>query len=115
MGIFVLPKADCPVFFTILLNCDRGTEHICRPLPCAGSIDLIQKGALSPKRKLIVSMKEQANCEYCSHYVYDAACECYFCEQTLDEDEMARFMQGSFSDCPYFHFDDEYQLVRKQN
>lgn len=37
-----------------------------------------------------------------------------FDAQSLDEDEMYRFVQGSFHDCPYYQFGDEYRIVRKQ-
>ena len=53
-------------------------------------------------------------CEYCVNYEYDEEWECYTCVQDLDEDEMARFLQDAFSDCPYFRMGDEYQIVRKQ-
>jgi hypothetical protein len=33
----------------------------------------------------------------------------------LDEDEMGKFMTDSFYDCPYYQYDDEYAIVRKQN
>lgn len=59
-------------------------------------------------------MGEQTSCEYCSNYVYDEDCECYVCEMDLDEDEMVRFLQGRFTGCPYFRYDDEYRIVRKQ-
>ena len=42
-------------------------------------------------------------CEQCSNYVYDEDYECYVCEVSLDEDEMARLKQDgsptSHSDC----------------
>ena len=54
------------------------------------------------------------NCEFCAFYVYDD--DGYAeCDVNLDEDEMARFMSYSDWDCPYFHMDDEYAIVRKQN
>ena len=40
--------------------------------------------------------------------------ECYTCEVDLDEDEMARFLQDKFYDCPYYQLGDEYRIVRKQ-
>jgi hypothetical protein len=58
--------------------------------------------------------KGMSNCEMCVNYVYDEDCECYVCDVDLDEDEMARFMMNSFSDCPYFKFGDEYTIVRRQ-
>lgn len=57
----------------------------------------------------------RTNCEECAYYSYDEEYECYFCEISLDEDEMMRFMSGSFGECPYFRCGDEYQIVRKQN
>ena len=45
---------------------------------------------------------KSTNCEYCANYVYDEDYECYTCEVNLDEDEMARFITGSFHQCPYF-------------
>lgn len=55
-----------------------------------------------------------SNCNACSNYCYDEACEYYVCEVNLDEDEMQRFLSDSVKDCPYFQLDDEYAVVRKQ-
>lgn len=55
-----------------------------------------------------------ASCEFCNNYVYDEDYEYYVCEVNLDEDEMVRFMQGSFDNCPYYRSNDEYEVVRKQ-
>ncbi|MDD6735190.1 MAG: DUF6472 family protein [Clostridiales bacterium] len=60
-------------------------------------------------------MKQNTACESCAYFAYDDECECYICEINLDEDEMLRFMQGSFNNCPYYRFGDEYSVVRKQN
>lgn len=59
-------------------------------------------------------MKQASNCESCSNYCYDDEYDEYFCQIGLDEDEMAKFLMGSFADCPYYMFDDEYALARKQ-
>ena len=32
----------------------------------------------------------------------------------LDEDEMYRFLKGSFDRCPYYQAGDEYRIVRHQ-
>jgi len=32
----------------------------------------------------------------------------------MDEDDMARFLQSSYKNCPYFKSGDEYQVVRHQ-
>lgn len=42
--------------------------------------------------------KTAANCESCMNY----------------EDEMVRFVQGDFRECPYYQVGDEYRVVRKQ-
>ena len=54
------------------------------------------------------------NCEECVHYDYDDEVDAWFCTMNLDEDEMAHFMMGNFSHCPYFQLYDEYKIVRKQ-
>ena len=45
-------------------------------------------------------MSDAVNCEYCVNYSYD--------------DEMVKFITGSFHQCPYFKMGDEYRIVRKQ-
>ena len=59
-------------------------------------------------------MSRASNCECCVNYVYDEDYECYECLVNLDEDEMGRFLTGTFDSCPYFRLDDEYGVVRKQ-
>ncbi|MGN0481697.1 MAG: DUF6472 family protein [Lachnospiraceae bacterium] len=56
----------------------------------------------------------QTNCETCSNYIYDEDFEYYVCDMDLDEDEMARFITCTFKDCPYYSYNDEYRIVRKQ-
>ena len=56
----------------------------------------------------------QSKCETCAKYEYDEEYETYTCAVDLDEDEMARFMQDKFDDCPYYDPDGEYKIVRKQ-
>lgn len=58
--------------------------------------------------------KQTVSCEYCSNYLYDEEFEYYVCDRNLDEDEMGKFMTGTFRDCPYFQMNDEYRIVRKQ-
>lgn len=49
------------------------------------------------------------------YYTYDEDYDCYSCEQSLDEDEMARFLSGSYRECPYYHPGDlGYYLAGKQ-
>ena len=59
--------------------------------------------------------KNDTSCETCAFYAYDDDYDCYFCEMSLDEDEMTRLMQGHYSACPYWRNGDEYAVVRKQN
>lgn len=61
-----------------------------------------------------MSSKKYANCENCSYYQYDEYCDYYVCMMSLDQDEMERFIKGTFYDCPYFSLDDEYKIVRRQ-
>lgn len=68
---------------------------------------LIRKGGY-------IVAKAGTNCEQCGNYVYDEELEYYVCMMNLDEDEMARFIRGDFRECPYFQFQDEYRIVRKQ-
>lgn len=58
--------------------------------------------------------KIQGSCECCINYNYDEDYECYVCEMDLDEDEMMRFITNRFDNCPYFQYNDEYRVVRKQ-
>ena len=54
-------------------------------------------------------------CEACGYYQYDEERDEYYCDVTLDEDEMARFLSGNTDNCPYFDPYDEYKTVKKQN
>jgi len=56
----------------------------------------------------------KTNCDSCMYYEYDEEYDCCVCNMDLDEDEMARFMQDRFYECPYYRFGDEYTIVRKQ-
>lgn len=53
-------------------------------------------------------------CEFCAHLVCDDELGEY-CDVDLDEDETARFLSQSVTDCNYFSLYDEYKIVRKQN
>lgn len=59
--------------------------------------------------------KQKTSCELCMYYEYDDEYECYVCSMNLDEDEMYRFLKGSFDNCSYYRAGDEYSIVRKQN
>ncbi len=56
-----------------------------------------------------------ADCERCWNYIYDEYTDTYFCRMELDEDELSHFLTGTLWQCPYFRFNDEYEVVRKQN
>ena len=45
---------------------------------------------------------------------YDEDDEAYYCSMNMDEDDMARFMQSSYKECPYYRSGDEYKVVRHQ-
>ena len=45
---------------------------------------------------------------------YDEEYDEYYCGVDLDEDEMAQFIMGKVRRCPYYAFNAEYQLARKQ-
>ena len=53
------------------------------------------------------SRQMATSCESCGNFVYDEDYECYTCEVDLDEDEMARFLQDKFYNCPYYQLGDE--------
>ncbi len=60
-------------------------------------------------------MKKATICEQCVFYVYDDELDEYFCEVSLDEDDMERYMRSANFACPYYRLNDEYATVRKQN
>lgn len=53
-------------------------------------------------------------CEFCTNYIYNDEMEFYECLVNLDEDETYKFMTNSIFECPYYRFDDEYKIVKKQ-
>ena len=59
--------------------------------------------------------KRAASCESCEFYQYDDYTDSYSCLLSLDEDEMAEYIQGLTKDCKYYRFYDEYKSVQKQN
>jgi hypothetical protein len=59
-------------------------------------------------------MSENVNCESCSNFIYDEEYDYYVCQANLDEDEMERFLRKTFRNCPYYRYQDEYSIVRKQ-
>ena len=63
----------------------------------------------------VIMMSGKTSCEFCAYYNYNEAYDDYECAVNLDEDDLARFMSGSDSSCPYFRFSDDYKIVEKQN
>ena len=57
--------------------------------------------------------KQAASCESCEFYLLDDDGE-YYCNLSLDEDEMCDFLGGRTRACPYYRFYDEYKSVNKQ-
>ncbi len=45
-------------------------------------------------------MKSKGSCDTCSYYIYDAEYDTYFCDISLDEDEMYKFLTDSFRGLP---------------
>ncbi len=60
-------------------------------------------------------MAGKSSCEFCAYYNYNEYYDDYECSVNLDEDDLARFMSGSDTSCPYFRFSDDYKIVEKQN
>lgn len=56
----------------------------------------------------------KTNCESCNNYEYNEEYEYFECLIDLDEDEMGRFMTSTVTECPYYQYQDEYRIVRKQ-
>ena len=59
-------------------------------------------------------MAGQNSCEYCSNYVYDEEYEAYECSVSMDEDDVAKLSYRQSTVCPYFSYNVEYKIVRKQ-
>lgn len=62
-------------------------------------------------------MAGRSLCEDCMSYLYDEEYDCYICERgaELDEDEMSRFLCGSYSACPFYHpGEGDYYLSSRQ-
>ncbi len=59
-------------------------------------------------------MNKDNQCDLCSYYVYDDETDMYVCDMNLDEDDMGRLYSTHKENCPYFHLNDEYKIVKKQ-
>lgn len=58
--------------------------------------------------------KPVGTCETCVFYDYDEDYDSYECSVNLDQDELAHFLSGHTSACPFYRFYDEYKSVQKQ-
>lgn len=58
-------------------------------------------------------MEGRTSCDSCAFQMFDEEYETYACQVNLDEDEYVKVMTGAFQ-CPYYRYDDEYKIVRKQ-
>ena len=68
--------------------------------------------------RLIHYIKEgnfcMASCDFCAYNEYDEEDEAYYCSVNMDEDDMARFVQSNYKECPFYRSGDEYKVVRHQ-
>lgn len=55
-------------------------------------------------------------CQYCLNNLEDEY-GMQYCARAgvLDEDEMARYLSGRTTECPFFEPGDDYTIVRRQN
>ena len=56
----------------------------------------------------------QTCCDFCAYNEYDEEDEEYYCSVNMDEDDMARFIQSDYRECPFYKSGDEYKVVRHQ-
>ena len=42
-----------------------------------------------------------ASCDFCAYNEYDEEDEAYYCSVNMDEDDMARFVQSNYKECPW--------------
>ena len=75
---------------------------------------LFHRKRASERTKQMKKQGPLTSCDTCGNYVYDDEMECYCCDMNLDEDDMVKFLTGSFDNCPYYRLDDEYAVVRHQ-
>ena len=53
-------------------------------------------------------------CDFCAYNEYDEEDDAYYCSVNMDEDDMARFLQSNYKQCPFYKSGDEYKVVRHQ-
>lgn len=70
--------------------------------------------AKKQEREERIAMVQVTSCDTCCNYIYDEDYDCYECDVSMDEDEMARFLSQTRFACPYYRSDNEYEVVRHQ-
>ncbi len=55
-----------------------------------------------------------SSCDTCVFYIYDEDYETYCCDVDIDEDDFFRLQSRNFRECPFYHPEDEYAVVRHQ-
>lgn len=58
--------------------------------------------------------QQQSSCDTCLYYIYDEDYESYMCDMDMDEDEYVRLVTDQRYSCPYYQYDNEYAVVKKQ-
>jgi len=59
-------------------------------------------------------MSTNSRCDECLHYVYDDEQGYYYCAANMDQDDAERLYSRRNWECPYYHYNDDYELSRKQ-
>ncbi|MBR2591172.1 MAG: hypothetical protein IKE65_09670 [Clostridia bacterium] len=59
--------------------------------------------------------KKATSCLSCENYEYDEQIGAEVCMMDMDEDELYRLSDRESGGCPFYHYRDEYRIVRKQN
>ena len=54
------------------------------------------------------------HCDDCVYYAYDEEDEEWYCTADMDEDDLARMMEGRYQGCPFYRSGDDYAIVRLQ-
>lgn len=55
-----------------------------------------------------------SRCDDCLYFDYDEWEDYYYCSVGLDEDEMVDFLKDNTVNCPYYRYNDDYELAHKQ-
>jgi len=58
--------------------------------------------------------KIDARCETCSFMEEDPETGDLYCSVNMDQDELWAFLNDSHARCPYYHYQDDYTLAKRQ-